>query len=353
MLADHLPNAGVGVEGRVQAPTDVASRTSGAFRPLASHDHGPIQRILRNRELLLGELARQPDIVASHFALSVAPVLDKLRAQPFVVHFHGPWAAESRVQGAGRLAATAKLQLERAVYSRARRLITLSKAFAEVLRRDYRIDPDKIRIVPGAVDLGRFCPPPSKDVPRAALNWPNDRRILLTVRRLVPRMGLDNLLRALALVRHDHPDVLLYMAGKGPMLEALQQLTRDLDLSEHVKFLGFVPEEQLASLYQAADLNVVPTLTLEGFGLVAAEALAAGTPSLVSPVGGLPEVVGDLSPNLVFRSTSPEHIAEGLRAVLSSSNSLPDAAQCRTFAEQHFSADLMAQRTAAVYREML
>ena len=351
MLADHLPHFGVSVEGRVEAPADVASRTSGSFRPLASG--GFVVRALRNRRLLLDELARKPDIVASHFALTVAPVLDKLRAQRFVVHFHGPWAAESRVQGATQTAVRAKYELERAVYRRADRLITLSEAFAEVLRRDYGIAPDKIRIVPGAVDLRRFHPPSSKDVPRAELHWPTDRRILLTVRRLVPRMGLDSLLRALALVRHEYPELLLCMAGKGPMLETLQQLTRELDLAEHVRFLGFVPEEQLASLYQAADLNVVPTLALEGFGLVAAEALAAGTPSLVSPVGGLPEVVGDLSPNLVFRSTSPEHIAEGLRAALSGSSPLPDAAQCRAFAEQRFSADLMAERTAAVYRELL
>lgn len=352
-LAAHLPAAGVSVEGRVLAPTDVASRTGGRLRPLAPASEGLLRQFAHNRGLLTEELAQHPDIVASHFALTVAPVLDKLRVHRFVVHFHGPWAAESRVQGAGSLSVATKLRLEKAVYHRADLLITLSAAFSDVLVRDYGIPRSRIRVIPGAVDLDRFHPPTSKRLPRAALGWPNDRTILLTVRRLVPRMGLDNLIRAIAELRREHPDVLLYMAGKGPMLESLQHLTRELDLTEHVRFLGFVPEEHLVSLYQAADLNVVPTLALEGFGLVAAEALAAGTPSLVSPVGGLPEVVAGLSPDLVCRSASPPDLAAALRAVLSSTIQLPSSAQCRAFASEQFSASLMAERTATVYRELL
>jgi glycosyltransferase involved in cell wall biosynthesis len=97
----------------------------------------------------------------------------------------------------------------------------------------------------------------------------------------------------------------------------------------------------------------VPTLSLEGFGLVAAEAIAAGTPSMVTPVGGLPEVVSALSAQLVFASCHPEAIAAGLLAALEGSIALPSESACRQFAMDHFSASLMARRTAAVYRQLL
>jgi glycosyltransferase involved in cell wall biosynthesis len=105
-------------------------------------------------------------------------------------------------------------------------------------------------------------------------------------------------------------------------------------------------------LYRAADFNVVPTQALEGFGLASIEALAAGTPSIVTPVGGLPEAVGGLSRSLVLASADPRDIAAGLVAALSGTLPVPDAAACRAFARDHFSADLMARRTAAVYEEV-
>jgi glycosyltransferase involved in cell wall biosynthesis len=105
-------------------------------------------------------------------------------------------------------------------------------------------------------------------------------------------------------------------------------------------------------LYRAADFNVVPTLALEGFGLTAVEALAAGTPSLVTPIGGLPETVRPLSPSLVFRSAEAADMAEGILGALSGSASIPTKEQCQRYAREHFSAELMAQRVAAVYREV-
>ena len=95
-----------------------------------------------------------------------------------------------------------------------------------------------------------------------------------------------------------------------------------------------------------------PTLTLEGFGLTAIEALAAGTPSIVTPVGGLPEAVSALSAALVLRSNSQADIADGLIRAISRATPMPSVQQCRAFARDCFSADLMARRTAAVYEEV-
>jgi len=353
-LTDYLPRLGVEVKGAVLAPADVAERTGGRLQLLAPPGTGGLKRLVASREMLVDALRTvKPDILASHFALFTLPAMDRLKAQPFVVHFHGPWAEEARVQGSGKLAVAAMLQVERAVYRRGNRVITLSKAFADVLVRDYSIKADRIRIIPGSVDLERFILPPSKQAARSALGWPEGRKILVSVRRLVPRMGLGNLIQAISLIRKQHPEVLLYMVGKGPLQKQLQEQIVSLGLEEHVVLLGFVPDDLLVNAYQAADMNIVPTLALEGFGLIAAESLAAGTPALVTPVGGLPEVVGGFSSDLVFESTSADDIAAGLRRFLSGEVAMPSPQACRSYAEKHFAAPLMAERTVAVYNELV
>lgn len=339
------------VEGAVLAPADVAVRTEGHFRLLAAPAN-PAQRLLAWRTGLRAALTPRPDVLVSHFAWLTLPILDQLRHQPFVMHFHGPWAEESRVQGANQVTARFKRLIERAVYTRADRIITLSSAFADLVVNQYGVDSSRIRIVPGAVDLSRFCLPSSKVASRAAMGWPTDRPLLVAVRRLVPRMGLENLIRAIDMVRTRIPEIQLYLAGKGPLASKLEQLIDDLHLRNNVALLGFVPEESLAALYQAADLSIVPTVALEGFGLIVVESLAAGTPALVTPVGGLPEIVADLSPSLVVRSSSQEDIADSIVAALSGSAAIPSSAACRAYAEAHFSAERMARQVAEVYREV-
>jgi glycosyltransferase involved in cell wall biosynthesis len=328
--------------------------TNGAIRCFSPSSGGFAAKLRGARQAIADEITQhKPDLLASHFALFMAPAVDLLKKQPHVVHFHGPWSAESAEEGAGKISAGLKHFVEGSVYRRGDRVIVLSQAFAKVAERDYGVQPGRIRIVPGAVDLERFGTAVSKADARAELGWPADRRTLVTVRRLVNRMGLGNLIDAMKQVVAREPDVVLYIAGKGRLKAQLEAQVAALGLQENVKLLGFVSDAQLPLIYRAADLNVVPTLSLEGFGLVAAEALAAGTPSLVTPVGGLPEVVSGLSPDLVFASAKAVDIAAGLIAALSGSVTVPGEAACRAYAQEQFSAGLMAKRTADVYRELL
>ena len=77
-----------------------------------------------------------PDLVAAHFALYTAPLLDLIHRTPLVVHFHGPWALESAVEGSGRISVGAKRMIEQLVYRRAQRVIVLSYAFAELVQKE-------------------------------------------------------------------------------------------------------------------------------------------------------------------------------------------------------------------------
>lgn len=353
-LAHHLPDVGVAVRGVVAGSDEVEAESQGRIRAFAP-DGAPLVGRLRAARRVTRQVldAESPDLVAAHFALYAAPVLGALARRPFVVHFHGPWAAESAVEGGGRLSTRAKHLLERAVYRRADRLIVLSSAFRDVLCESYGIDSDRVRIVPGGVDTERFGTGLTRREARLRLGWPTDRPIVLSVRRLAHRMGLDRLIEAVSRVREREPDVLLLIAGKGPLAEVLEGQVAAAGLNEHVRFLGFVPEDDLPVAYRAADLSIVPTTALEGFGLTTVESLAAGTPVLVTPRGGLPEVVRGLSPDLVLGGADVHDLAEGLVGALSGTLALPGAAACQAYARDHFGWERVAVRVREVYEEVL
>jgi glycosyltransferase involved in cell wall biosynthesis len=327
--------------------------TGGRVKSFAMNGAGLAQR-LWGAHKLVARLLRSTDIdvVAVHFALYAAPCLGQLKSRPLVVHFHGPWAAESRCEGERYAAVSAKYALERFVYRRAARVIVLSRAFAALAQRDYGIPAERLRVVPGSVDLARFAVREARPAARARLGWPIDRKVLLSVRRLSARMGLDRLLEAMPRVVRAEPKVLLHIAGRGPQEGVLRRSAERLGLNDNVRFLGFLSDQDLPLAYRAADLNLVPTAELEGFGLTAVEALAAGTPSMVTPVGGLPEVVSGLSANLLFRSSAAPDLAEGLIGVLSGAIALPGAEACTAHAARYFGAERMASAVAAVYREV-
>lgn len=353
-LMTHLPVAGFDFRGIVANPSAANTRDGGSVTSFSTADASLLQRLNgARRAIRCAIVEHNPAIVASHFAMYSAPGLDLFRNRLNVSHFHGPWSEESLEEGGGKTANAAKGYLEGAVYRRADRVIVLSLAFADLVVRRYGVHPERVRLVPGSVDIHRFALTNSRTDSKAALGLPADRPILVAVRRLVHRMGLTSLIEAMVRVAAVEPDVLLCIAGQGPLRQALEQQVDRLGLRKNVCFLGFVSEAALPHLYHASDINVVPTVALEGFGLVAAEAMATGTPSMVTPVGGLPEVVGGLSRDLILSGTTPAEISEGLIAALTGSITLPTRSKCREHISINFSSTLMALRTARAYRELL
>ena len=352
-LARYLPGQGVGLEALVAGAAAVDGPMAATLSSFGEVSDGTRARWFGARRAIASRVASgEFDLAASHFALYASAAADWLRRLPHVVHFHGPWAAESRQEGAGRLSSFAKWSIERVVYRSADRFIVLSQAFAALAARDYGVPAGQIRVVPGSADLARFQVAVSRPEARAMLGWPADRRVIVSVRRLVHRTGVDRLIEAMPAIAAGHPDAALYVGGTGPLLPALRQRVHDLGLDSRVTFLGFVPDEQLPLVYRAADLNVMPTTALEGFGLTVVEAMAAGTPSMVTPIGGLPEIVAPLAPDLVLRSAEVPEIARGVVDALAGRLWLPGEHECRAFAAGHYSADLMASRVAAVYEEV-
>ena len=349
-LVRELARDGVDLHGLVAGSPEVARASNGLVHAFAPSDVPLVARMRALRAAASAWLREQPDaVIVSHFALHAFPVLPQIGKHPLVVHFQGPWGEESRVEGAGRLAVLAKTTVEAAVYRRASQAIVLSSAFRDVLHRRYRVREDRIHVVPGGVDVDRFAIASSRDACRRALGWPEGRPIVLCVRRLVRRVGVDTLVEAAVALRARVPEVLVLIAGRGPLQEELQARIAALGLANHVRLLGFVSDARLPAAYRAADLSVVPTAALEGFGLVTAESLATGTPCVVTPVGGLTDVVSPLAPQLVSASSSAADVADVLARALRREIALPSATHCASYARERFDWPVVAAQVRRVY----
>lgn len=290
------------------------------------------------------------DVVDAHFALyAVVPVVLRLLGRvPLVVHFHGPWAAESRAAGQrSRSLFAAKRGLERIVYRRAEELVVLSAAFKRVLVEEYGVSPWRVTVVPPGVDLDRFSPG-DRDQARQRLGVPAGAPVVLSVRRLVPRTGVDVLLESWCELAGDRPDALLVIAGDGPSRGSLEERARELGVAGTVRFAGAVEEDELVAWYRVADVTAVPSLELEGYGLVVLESLACGTPVVATDLLGLREALAPLDQGLLVPVGDASALAERLRVGLTGERPFPSPRLCREFA-QGFSWDRVAATNLEVY----
>lgn len=351
-LVSHLPGVGVGVTGLVTGSDRVAEGSAGRVHAFAPTRASLAVRLGGVRAHARRALSEKPaSLLVAHFALYAAPCLDLIGGAPFVVHFQGPWALESRAEGAGAVTTRLKHWLEHTVYRRASRFIVLSRAFARVLETEHAVKEDRISVIPGGVDTLQFATDLSRAEARARLGWPADRPTALVVRRLVRRMGLEDLIASVRVARKRVPDLLIMIAGKGPLARELEARCQDPEIAPHVRLLGFVPDHDLPLAYRAADLSVVPSVALEGFGLVVAESLASGTPALVTAVGGLPETIEDLAPQCVIREPGPAALGAVIADALLGRLRLPGSGDCARFARERYDWPLVAGRVRDVYAE--
>lgn len=342
------------VRALVCGEKEIEQLTSGRYAAFAPRSATTAQRVISAGRVIANEVASfRPAVVGSHFALYGAASPVALRKQPHIVHFHGPWSQEAAREGAEAISANLKYLLERYVYRRADLHIVLSSAFAEVLERSYGISPQTIRVVPGAVDTRRFKLFGSRNEARKTLGWPCDRPIVLAVRRLIHRVGLHNLITAAIELRRRRPDVLVIIVGDGPLKPKLLAQIEAADLTRHVLLAGYLPEDQLPTAYRAADVTVVPSEALEGFGLPTIESLACGTPVIVTPVGGLPEVVDKLQSELITPGSTADALSDTISRAVDGQISLPTPAQCSRYVLQNFSPEVIGCQLSAAYRELM
>jgi glycosyltransferase involved in cell wall biosynthesis len=257
-----------------------------------------------------------------------------------------------------RLQIRARKSIEQTVFKRSDHFVVLSEYTSEKLQRTYGPSSSKVSVIPGGVDLERFKPPTDKARIRARLDLPEDKFILFSVRNLVPRMGLENLISAFEIAQNGRRDLLLIIGGEGPLELELKEQVRRYGVEDYVRFAGYIPDEDLPSYYQVADLFILPTTELEGFGLVTVEALASGLPVLGTPVGGTREILAKLGADYLFEDSTPQSIATGILEALNgwatNKAAYESIAQtCREAAEQNYSWDNHVSKLEDLFYSML
>jgi glycosyltransferase involved in cell wall biosynthesis len=225
---------------------------------------------------------------------------------------------------------------DRSVGSLAHVHIAISLGLAQYLAETEGFDVEDFRIVHYGISATGEAEPYAGSEPR-----------LVCVGRLIPIKGHLVLLRALAQARARVPDVMLDVAGRGPLAPALQAYARELGLDHAVRFLGFV--SPVTRAFEDAAIAVVPSLG-EGFGMVALEAMERARPVIASAVGGLPEIVADRQTGLVVPSADADALAE---AIVELAGDLPRAAAMgvagRSRALAEFTPERCVERTEELY----
>jgi glycosyltransferase involved in cell wall biosynthesis len=332
----------------------VSQKASKGFISLWRAVRSRIRHILKSEEI---------DLVHIHNPLVgfVAILNPQLWKVVKVCHFHSSWYDEEKINEVGTesseisLKLKMKLQLIRIMegvgYAMSRTIFFLSEYSKNRFLKYYTFTQPELCVIPGGVDIEEFCPPTSReevDSIRENLKLSTETPLLLTVRRLEQRMGLENLIRAAGLLHRRAPDLKFQMVitGKGSLREQLEQLIQEEKVSDFVQLVGLVPRETLPLYFRSADLFVLPTTAIEGFGLVTAEALASGLPVMGTPVGATVEILQQIDQKLLFENTSPEALAEGIEIFLKAPEVYTEMkSQCRDLAESNYSWDAVVNRT--------
>ena len=310
--------------------------------------------------LRAGERHGPYDVLHSHYWVSgwVARLARERWDSPVVHSFHtlGRVKNNSLAQGE-EPEPPSRLAGEERVVATADCLTAATPAEARQLVELYGAPPSKVRVVPHGVDRGRFHPG-DRLAARAELGVTH-RRVLVFVGRLQPLKAPDVAVKTLAVLTRGCPDLdveLLVVGGpSGNGMDEprqLARLARELGVADRVRFEPARPNDQLATVYQASDLLLVPSRS-ESFGLVALEAQACGTPVVAARVGGLNHAVGDGTTGRLLSSHDPREWAAAIAPLLRHPGKLAAMGQAAArFAGVH-GWDVTAGKLLDTYSELL
>ncbi len=233
---------------------------------------------------------------------------------------------------------------------KAKKIITVSQNSKDDIIKYYGIPEHKIVVIYEGVDSSFRVISDREEKRAIAIKYNLPDKFILYVGTYLPHKNLETLLYAYHdLKQHRKISHALVFAGKKARnFEAISNLISNLDLTDDVKTIGFVPEEDLPCLYNLADVFVFPSL-YEGFGLPLLEAMACGTPVLASDASCLPEIGGDGA--LYFSPRNKNEIAEKIYALLSNGTMRTELIERGCNRSQLFSWRRMTDNTLQVYED--
>lgn len=288
----------------------------------------------------------------SPYFTAVTAGISKLRGIPSVLTWHNDLPAVTRAAsalvGLSNIASVAYL----APYSKIIATTSIYARNSKMLRREEK----KVEVVPNGVDTAKFNP----DVD---CEWVKEKYHLKGCKTLIfvgalttwhTYKGLEELLRAFALIRSKCENLKVLVVGGGNLMGYYQQLAKQLLGGERVVFAGYVDDNALPACYAASDFAVLPSRdSSEGFGLVLLEAMACGLAVIGSAVGGIPEIVKEWTNGILVEPRDPQGLAKAVHSLYMDDELRRRLGKGgRRFAESH-DWRVVAGRVSSLYREIV
>jgi glycosyltransferase involved in cell wall biosynthesis len=306
---------------------------------------------------------RRYDLIHANFFMSALVAADARRrlGVPVAVTFHALGKVRRLHQGDADAFPAERLAIEERVVAEADRVIAECPQDEHDLTTLYGAEPAKLRTIPCGFDPAEFAPM-DRAAARQAVGVTGDESVVLQLGRMVPRKGVDNVIRGVARLRHRHGIAarLLVVGGESrdpepvrtPEIGRLMRLAEEERIADAVTFVGSRGRAELRAFYAAADVFVT-TPWYEPFGITPVEAMACGTPVVGAAVGGIKATVRDGETGFLVPPKDPDALAGRLARLLG--DAALRAAMSRAAlrrANTHFTWARVAEQVAGVYREL-
>jgi D-inositol-3-phosphate glycosyltransferase len=301
------------------------------------------------------------DLIHANFFMSGVVAME-LKAKlniPFVITFHALGKVRKLHQKEADKFPEEREQMEWNIARSAERIIAECPQDRDDLIEHYHVDPEKITIIPCGYNPDQFFPLDQLQC-RQKLGLQENDKIILQLGRIVPRKGVDNVIKAFAKVCEHIPNAKLLIVGgenssigTGDAMElaTLKELAVTLHIASNIIFVGQKDPDVLRYYYNAADLFVT-TPWYEPFGITPLEAMACGTPVIGSDVGGIKYSVQPGITGLLVPAKSADALAEKIISLIQ------DAERCKEMgqnaiahAARNFTWKSIASKMADLYQE--
>ena len=324
----------------------------------------PLDNWFFNRSLKKNAISIAADVFEAHAVSGYGypRALKKLGIKKPVIHtIHGVLADEyEQAKNNGYLSFRGRIannfmhrlaKLESEMAHDATLIVTISEYSLKKIKEHYQVDASKVRIVPNGVAIEKFKP--LEDTQAAKQNFElTNQPTVLFVGSLIPRKGLTFLVEAARKVVKEKQTTQFLIVGEGPLHSQLTKMLASANLTAHFRFLGKVSDDLLPSVYNCADVFVLPSIQ-EGQGIVLLEAQACGKPVVAFDLGGINEAVHNGVTGLLVPLGNTEALANALLKLLDDESlRVRMGVSGRRFVSDFFTWDTCAEKMLKVYQEV-
>ncbi len=310
------------------------------------------------------------DLLHGNFWMSgwVASELQRRLNIPAVQIFHAMGKTKQTHQGSADTSPQGRIEVEQQIIRSVERIIAQCPSELAELVDDYGAHPEKVIVIPSAVNTKVFHPVPMAEA-RQIVGVAQDAFVVAYVGRMVPRKDVRNVVRAMGLLVQRWrqsttklpPIHLLLVGGETvepdpvatPEIGVLQQLVAELGITEYVSFVGKRQQDTLYNYYSAGNVDVT-TPWYEPFGLTPLEGMACGRPVIGSAVGGITYTIADGETGFLVPPRDPQALANRLYQLLTEPELCTRMrVAARERVEREFTWETVARHTADLYETVL